>query len=170
MKKFDVKSQAVIMCGISGSGKTHHARQLVKDGFVRLSADALIWEKAGAGLVSLSYDQQMQVFKECRTEILGRLSNLLYSGEKVVVDATNCKRAIRDEIRYLCSQVNVKPVFVFCQAEKEELLHRLSQRKGTGPDDLLVSREQLFEYWEGFERPQDNEKDFIFLQSIPMTH
>ena len=170
MKKFDFPSQVVIMCGISGSGKTHYARQLEKEGFIRLSSDALIWEKAGAGLFSLSSDQQKKLFAESRTEILGRLSCLLRSGEKVVVDATNCKRAIRDEIRCLCAQANVKPKFIYCHAEKEELWHRLSQRNGTGPDDLFVSRDQLSEYWEGFERPQDDEKDFIYLNSIPMSH
>ena len=165
MKKFDFQNQAVIMCGISGSGKTHYARQLEKDGFVRLSADALIWEKAGAGLSDMSKDEQKSLFAECGAEILERLVDLLKSGQKVVVDATNCKRTTRDKIRSLCAQADVKPVFLYCHAEKDELWRRLSQRVGSGPDDLVVSREQLSEYWNGFEPPQNDEPDFIFLSS-----
>ena len=163
MKKFNPISQAVIMCGISGSGKTHYAKELEKEGYYRLSSDALIWEKAGTGLFNLSKEQQKLLFAECRVELLGNLASLLKSGEKVVVDATNCKRAVRDEIRYICAQANIKPIFVYCHAVKEELWRRLSQRKGNGPDDLMVSSEQLSEYWNGFEHPQNDEFDFIFL-------
>lgn len=163
MKKSDQPIQAVIMCGISGSGKTHYARKLEKDGYIRLSTDSIIWEKAGNDLLKLKEEQQRLLFAECRKELNNRLVNLLQSGKKVVVDATNCRRSTRDEIRKVCQRFNVNPQFVYCHAEKEELWLRLSQRKGSGPDDLLVSREQLSEYWKGFERPQANETDFIFL-------
>ena len=165
MKRFDPQSQVVIMCGISGSGKTQYAQELEKSGYVRLSSDALIWRKAGPDLFNLSNEQQRKLFAECRNEILGCFSSLLNSGEKVVVDATNCKRAIRDEIRNICAKAGVKPEFVYCYAEKEELWRRLSLRKGSGPDDLLVNKEQFEEYWKGFERPQDNENDFIFMDT-----
>lgn len=153
------------MCGISGSGKTHYAGQLEKNSYIRLSSDGLIWEKAGPSLFKLPIDQQKLLFDQCRSELFRRLTTLLESGKKVVVDATNCKRTIRDEIRHLCAQANVKPVFVYCHAEKDELWQRLSNRKGDGPDDLLVSSEQLADYCKGFETPQDDENDFIFLDT-----
>lgn len=163
MKKFDIDSQVVIMCGISGSGKTFYARQLEKEGYLRLSSDELIWEKVGKGLFDLSKDKQRLIFLESRKVILEKLTTILKSGQKVVMDATNCKREVRDEIRNLCAQVNKKPQFVYCRADKEQLWQRLSQRKGTGPDDLYVSKDQLSEYWEGFEHPQDDESDFIII-------
>ena len=165
MRKFDPQSQAVIMCGISGSGKTHYARQLEDTGYIRLSSDAIIWDKVGPGLFNMTNEQQKELFAESKEEILNRLTSLLKSGKKVVVDATNCRRIMRDTIRKICAEANVNPQFVYCHADKEELWHRLSQRKGMGPDDLLVSREQLSEYWNGFETPQEDEKDFIFLIS-----
>lgn len=164
MKRSDLQSEAVIMCGISGSGKTHYARRLEKEGYVRLSTDALIWEKKGADLFGLPAEEQKRLFAECRAEILGRLAALLESGEKVVVDATHCRRAVRDEIRGICRRADVRPVFVYCQADEEELWRRLSRRKGEGPDDLPVSRGQLAEYLKGFERPQEDETDFIFSE------
>ena len=151
------------MCGISGSGKTHYAQELEKTGYIRLSSDALIWEKAGPGLSNLPDYKQKQLFMESRREILCHLASLLKSGKRVVVDATNCKYSSRNEIRRICSEVDVKPQFIYCQADKEVLWQRLSQRKGSGPDDLIVSSEQLADYWEGFERPHGDENDFIFL-------
>ena len=166
MKKFDIKSQAVIMCGISGSGKTHYARQLEREGYVRISTDNLIWEKVGSGLYELSKEDQKELFKECNQEIRTQLVRLLQSGQKVVVDATHCKRSVRNEVRNICERVKVKPVFIFCSAEKEELWRRLSLRKGNGADELIVTKEQLYEYWNGFERPQKDESDFIYLNDI----
>ena len=162
MNKSDIQSQAIIMCGISGSGKTYFARQLEKEGFIRLSTDNLIWEKVGSLLYELSNEDQKELFKQCNQEIRSRLRTLLQSGQKVVLDATHCKRTVRDEVRNICKNLNINPLFLYCKADKEELWRRLSLRKGNNPDDLLVSKEQFSEYWNGFERPQEDETDFVF--------
>ncbi|MCH5237284.1 MAG: ATP-binding protein [Muribaculaceae bacterium] len=163
MKMSEIKNQVVLMCGISGSGKTHYARQLEKEGFIRLSTDSLIWEKVGAKVFNLSKEKQKGLFAECKEQIRNQLNTLLKSGQKVVVDATHCKRSVRDEVRNLCAGMGTDPVFVFCCADKKELWHRLSQRKGSGPDDLIVTEEQLNNYWQSFEPPQEDENDFLFL-------
>lgn len=163
MNTSDIQSRAVIMCGISGSGKTYHALQFAKQGYERLSVDALVWKKAGEGLDQLSSEEQKKLFQECRDRVQAQLIELLKSGKKVVVDATHCKRSVRDNIRRACAETGVKPIFAFCIADEEELWHRLSQRKGMGPDDLIVTREELSRYWRGFERPQSDETDFIYL-------
>lgn len=165
MKKFNIQSQVIFMCGISGSGKTHFALQLESQGFSRLSTDALIWEKIGDKLFSLPRDEQKRLFAECREEIYKKLVDHLNGGKKVVVDATHCKRSVRDDLRNLCAKNGVNPVFVYCYADKDELKRRLSQRKGSGPDDLIVREEDLHNYWLGFERPQNDESDFIFCKT-----
>ena len=164
MKKFDIHSQAVIMSGISGSGKTYIAKQLEEDGYLRISLDALIWEKVGSGLPSLSKNEQKQLFAECLTQIRDMIKVTLQSGKKFVLDSTNCKRKVRDDVRTLCAEAGVQPVFIYCSADKDELWRRLSKRKGNNPDDLIVTEEELSDYWNGFERPQEDETDFFFLK------
>ena len=163
MKKSDGLSRAVIMCGISGSGKTFNALRLLSEGYVRLSADALVWQRAGSSLFSLPKEDQQRLFEESREEVKRQLVELLRSGRKVVVDATHCRRSVRDDIRKVCAEAGVKPLFAFCSADKEELWRRLSQREGKGPDDLIVTREALEKYWQGFERPLPDETDFILM-------
>lgn len=165
MKKFDIQSPVVIMCGISGAGKTNYALQLEKEGFSRLSIDVLLWEKAGKGLFGLPKEEQRRLFAECREEVIDKLIHHLRSGKKVVLDATHCKRHVRDEIRKICGDLKINPVFLYCYADRETLWYRLSQRKGTGPDDLMVSEEEFNDYWHGFERPQDDERDFFFFKT-----
>lgn len=164
MKKFDFYGQVVIMCGISGSGKTHFAKTLEDKGYIRLSSDKLIWERIGPELFNLSPSEQKLLFDQCKKQLLEQFDALIKAGEKVVLDATHCRRDARNKLRILCSNSNVQPVFVYCEAEEEELWQRLSQRKGEGPDDLIVTREQLSEYWKGFQRPEEDETDFIFLK------
>lgn len=165
MKKFNNQNQVVIMCGISGAGKTKYALQLVEEGFSRLSTDVLIWEQVGDKLFELSKEEQKKLFVECREKVSNQLSSFLKAGTKVVVDATHCKRSVRDEIRKICTEMGVKPVFVYCFAEKEVLLQRLSQRQGKGPDDLIVTEEELNNYWIGFERPEEDESDIVFCKT-----
>ena len=168
MKNFDIQNQVVIMCGISGSGKTLYASQLEKHGYVRLSTDAIIWETVGKEIINLSKEEQKRLFSKSRVEAKKRFIELLKANKKVVFDSTHCKRSSRDEIRNICSEFKEVPLFVYCDAEKDELEHRLSQRKGMGPDDLIVTHEEFSEYWNGFERPQEDETDFIFLNDFSM--
>ena len=152
------------MCGISGSGKTFYAQKLEEnEGYIRLSTDKLIWDKVGERLYDLPDEEKHRLFALCRQEILDQLEALLKSGRKVVVDATHCKRKARDEMRDLCARAGVKPVFAYCDASREELWQRLSQRKGTGADDLIVTQKEFSQYWQGFERPQSDESDFILI-------
>ena len=165
MKKFDIRNRVVIMCGISGSGKTQFALRLVEEDYVRLSTDVLIWEKAGDRLSSLSKEEQKRLCAECREEIFTQLDLLVKTGSKIVIEATNCKRKDRDKIREICVKMGVNPVFVYCFADKEKLKQRLSQRKGSGPDDLIVTEEEFQNYWLGFERPMEDESDIIYHQT-----
>ena len=165
MEKFDIPNKVVIMCGISGAGKTQFALRLVEKGYIRLSTDVLIWEKAGDKLSSLSKEELKRLFAECREEVFQKFKALLKTGSKVVIDATNCKLIVRDNIRELCVKMGVSPVFIYCYADKEELKHRLSQRKGTGPDDLIVTEDEFQNYWLGFERPREDESDVIFYKT-----
>lgn len=166
MKKFDIDCQAVIMCGVSGSGKTHRARILEQKGFIRVSADSILWEKVGDNLYSLPKKEQKELFKDCRLRILKQFTELLNSGYKTVLDATNCKRSVRDEIRRICHKAGASHVFLYCEADEEKLWNRLKLRKGEGPDDLLVSREELSEYIKGFEYPQDDETDVLVIKLL----
>lgn len=166
MKKCDDRGRAVIMCGISGSGKTYHALRLEAEGYVRLSVDALVWDRVGKSLFELPGEKQKRLFDECKKEVRDKLVEHLKSGGKVVLDATNCRRSVRDDIRNLCEREGLKPLFVYCEADEEELWRRLSQRKGSGPDDLIVTRDELSRYYRGFERPHQDETDFTDIDNL----
>lgn len=156
-------SRVVLMCGISGSGKTVYARSLQQLGFVRLSADGIIWEKYGDSFASLPFSEQKPVFQSLDRVIADELARLLDAGNRVVVDSTMCKRFKRDNIRAVCARYGIEPQIVYLKASLDVLSQRLAARTGNGPDDQIVSSEQLQGFYANFEPPQPDE---IFLEII----
>lgn len=143
----------VVMCGISGSGKTRFARRLEERGFVRVSADVLLWERYGDDFPSLSPDVKKAAFIGVGRMIEEALVPLLEKGARVVVDSTMCKRAKRDAMKALCGRYGIKPEIVYMETAPQVLAERLARRSGDGPDDQLVTPEQLEMYCAGFEAP-----------------
>lgn len=151
------------MCGISGSGKTVLACQIEQLGYRRVSADNLIWQSFGNDFPAFDAERRGEIFRNTATEIETIVDNALSSGEKVVVDSTMCKRFKRDAIRNICCRHNAKPLFIHLDPPVETLSARLALRTGTGPDDQIITREELLSFLNNFQRPADDEPDFITL-------
>lgn len=139
---------AVMMCGVSGSGKTTMARRLEAEGWVRLSPDALTYD------TGLSYPEAM-----ART--LDRLRPLLDAGRRVVIDAAMCKRTGRDALRRICRDAGVRCGLIYLSAPREELLRRLTARAGSGPDDIIVPAADLDRFLQNFQPPEPDEPQLI---------
>lgn len=153
----------VIMCGVSGSGKTELARQIERFGYRRVSADNLIWKSYGDEFPTFDAERRGRIFRNTAAEIEATVDNALSAGEKIVVDSTMCKRRKRDAIRDICRQHGAKPLFIHLDPSVEILLARLAMRTGSGPDDQKVSQEELLSFLNNFQRPTDDESDFITL-------
>lgn len=164
MPRSDRRPRVVLMCGISGSGKTHHALRLESEGYVRVSVDAIVWRRYGPDFAALPSDELKRIFREGMAEAREETARLIDEGRDVVVDATMCKRAARDMMRRVCREHGVEPSVVCLRAPKELLWRRLSGRKGCDSDNLVVSREQLDLYCAGFEMPQPDEGDVTYME------
>ncbi len=157
--------QVVLMCGISGSGKTSYALGLEAKGYRRLSADEIAWSQHGHELQKMSLERQQAVFAQANDELLLQLERALIAGEKVVVDSTLCRREKRDVMRRLCREFGVEPLLIYMRATKEVLLRRLAQRKGLGANDQPVPPSRLESFCNGFEAPQADEAVIIIFQN-----
>lgn len=151
------KQRVVLMCGISGSGKTVYSRKLQNEGFVRLAADELAWENYGETLTQKTRDEKKKIFMLIFSELLISLEKKLSEGYNVVVDSTLCRRSKRDEMRAVCRKHGVEPELIYLSASKSLLKNRLAERKGDGANNQIVSASELDDFWMGFERPQPDE-------------
>lgn len=150
--------QLVVMCGISGSGKTRFARELKLAGYTRLSYDSAMWQRYGEAMATMPLSRQRPAFEAVAAETAETLRRLLCDGERVVLDSTMCRRSKRDEMRRLATESGVTMCLVWMDAPLDVLRERLSGRRGSGPDDLIVPEANLEMFYQNFERPAADEE------------
>lgn len=156
--------EVILLCGISGSGKTHYAKELEKQGYRRLSADEIAWAQHGRNLVTMPLERQRAVYMQANMELLVQLERALADRRNTVVDSTLCSRQKRDVMRNLCRQFGVEPKLIFLQADKALLRRRLDARKGLDANDQPVSMARLECFCAGFQPPEPDEHPEVIPQ------
>lgn len=144
----------ILMCGVSGSGKSYLARRLLTQlPALRLRSD--VARKALAGLAP-DADSESPVdgglYEPAQLDrvyvYLADLAiTLLKAGENVIVDATFITRARRQQFLELARQMEVKALILYRDSPVEVLRQRVLKRKAAGKDaseaTLAVLRQQL---------------------------
>ncbi len=136
MQLSDSLSRVVLMCGVSGSGKTFYARKLETEGYVRLSPDELVWRRYGREVSEMPPDRQRSLFADAQEEVAQKLLEHISLGHKVV----------------------------YMKASLPVLRGRLSLRRGTGADDQIVADDLLLTYFSNFQTPGPDESFFEMSQ------
>jgi aminoglycoside phosphotransferase family enzyme/predicted kinase len=158
----------VLMCGLSGSGKTWLARELALPlGAVHLRSD--IERKRLAGLTPsdrsnagveeglYSPESTRRVYehlRQCATDAL--------AGEYLtIVDATFGRRDARALFRHLAAQMGIRSCIVHCQASHEVLQARVLERLQREDDPSEANLEVLSWQEARFERPEMHEASAV---------
>lgn len=161
----DIAARVVLMCGVSGSGKTFFSRKLEKNGYVRISVDELMWELYGPISHSVPLEEQREMIAGAMRELKKLLAVHLEAGERVVVDATFCKRVKRENFVEFCRSKGAEPLFIYMKAGLPLLRDRMSRREGTGPNDQIVPSERLSLFFSNFESPGADENFITVAES-----
>ena len=154
-------ARVVIMCGVSGSGKTFFSRRLEQLGFRRISSDGIVWDKYGSDFTHFPPSRQKEIFMSAQHDLAEQMVSLIDAGDKVVVDSTMCRRSKRNHMRALCLSKGINPAIVYMSAPLHILQERLSNRKDTGPDDQRVDDDNLKQYYTNFETPSADENALV---------
>ncbi len=144
--------RVVFMCGPSGSGKTTYARPLEASGMVRLSFDALLWER---GVTTVP--PPPAVHAEVADELRNQLLTLVEEGRDVVCDFSFWSRSMRDSWRALLAPTGVVPETVYLATPRQTVLERVRTRQGGHADDAVLSLELAAAYVDHFEPPTPDE-------------
>ncbi|MGD0291581.1 MAG: AAA family ATPase [Candidatus Binataceae bacterium] len=138
------KPALVVVCGLSGTGKSTVSRMLqYRTGFEMLVSDRLRKRLAGvaetfdgdapygAGIYSAAFDRLTY------DTLLARADGHLLEGRGVIIDATFKRPEDRRAALATGFQIGVPVLFVECRADHGEVLRRLRERtsKGAGPSD-----------------------------------
>lgn len=151
-------SRVLLLCGISGSGKTTFALKMKQEGYEHLSLDRMMWERYGQCGTDYPVDKYPEYRDETERLLRARLIDIVSGGGKATVDFTLCKRAKRDDLRRFVTDAGVEPTLIYFEAPLEELKRRLHVRNlNPGPDSAIVTDEMVEMYYRGFQRPDDDE-------------
>jgi aminoglycoside phosphotransferase family enzyme/predicted kinase len=131
----------VVMCGLSGSGKTSLARRLAT-ALSALHVRSDVERKRLAGLAPLADSRSAPdagiYSREFTVRTYGRLAECarasLRGGESVIVDAASLRRGERRDLLQVASAAGAKAVIVHCEAPLEVLQRRVAERRAAGND------------------------------------
>ena len=166
----------VLMCGLSGSGKSYLAERLVVAlPALRLRSDVARKARAGLasaersgspideGLYSAENTEQIYAWLEDSAVALSQM------GERVILDATYLERTHRARLIDRAAELGVPVRVLYCQAPDEVLRARITQRKAQGSDaseaDLTVLDRQL----QRFQVPGADEPVILVDTALELT-
>jgi len=144
----------IVVCGLSGTGKTVLAEALcARTGFVHVNSDLVRKRLAGVPPLARSepaaYDAGLyspEMSARTYQTMLDEAAAHLAAGRGVVLDATFQLRAGRDSVRAIAAAAGVPFLVVECQCAEAEVARRLAARtqRGDSPSDAdwAVYREQ----------------------------
>ncbi len=156
-----------LLCGVTGSGKTVHAKRLETEGCVRLSVDELVEARHGRYDIDYPADEYLRVYDEAVIELDRRLVELLEAGRCVVLDHGLWERTNRDRYKRLVEAHGGRWRLVYFQAEPEFLRRRLAQRnRRNDANALTVTEEMLTDFLARFEAPS-GEGEVVLDQQPP---
>jgi uncharacterized protein len=127
----------IVVCGLSGSGKSTIARRLAdRLGFEWLRSDEVRKRLAGvapAERLSESYAAgaySSEFTEKTYSALLNEAAARLHGGAGVIVDATFGVPAYRAQALALAERAHVPALFVECVASHDEIVRRLTARAG----------------------------------------
>jgi predicted kinase len=152
-------SRVIFMCGPAGAGKSTYARGLESQGMVRLSFDVEMWRR-GISTVPLA----PEIREEIEGGLRARLLELVSAGTDVVLDFSFWSRRMRDDYRTLLEPTGVVPETIYLATDRETVLSRMRTRRGSDPDDYVLTEELVAQYLDHFEPPTPDEGPLTIIR------
>lgn len=157
----------LMMCGISGSGKTTFAMKLEKMGFNRLSIDEEIWANFGRFGIDYNASEYVQYQDEARKMVEKKLLNNLRQQQPTVLDLSFWCKSERDRVSNLIMQEGGHYQIIYLKVPEEVLKKRLKQRSKRFDANaaFTITEDVLNLYASGFEAPKNEGEIIIACES-----
>ncbi|MDX3590807.1 ATP-binding protein [Streptomyces sp. ID03-2B] len=158
---------AVLLVGITGSGKTTVAQALADHGYTRLSVDEEVHRLHGRYGVDYPEHTYFERQRPVVEAIQAQLVKELEAGKDVVLDHGLWRRTERDAWQHAAREAGGHPVLVYLPAHREELLRRLAERnQRKDANALTVTPEALDDFFARFDSPTEREEVIVFTGEL----
>ncbi|MEV0111131.1 ATP-binding protein [Nocardia sp. NPDC050799] len=164
------KPLAVLLCGITGSGKTVLATALAEHGLTRLSVDEEVHRRHGRYGIDYPeheyFDRETPVVDDIRNQVIQHLTD----GTSVVLDHGLWLRKDRDAWRTVIENAGRTTRLVYLPVDKTELLRHLTERnQREDANALTVTPEALDDFFARFDPPDPDEHAVVYTGGDPTT-
>ncbi|KND87618.1 hypothetical protein TOPH_07783 [Tolypocladium ophioglossoides CBS 100239] len=151
-----------------GAGKSTLSKAIISSlpSFVRLSVDALIYEKHGLYTIDYRADKYAQYQDEAKVRLSAELLRLLREKQRdIILDLSFWNKGYRDKFKGMVEQNGGQRVLVFLDAGKDVLRQRIAERRARrdalgerdesqdGDSAFNVDEETFERFCGGFEKP-----------------
>ncbi len=154
-----------LMCGVSGSGKSWLAAQLVAElPGIRIRSDIVRRQLAGLDRTQCSGSKlsggiyKPEISKTVYARLLELTEELVTAGENVIVDATFLSRTDRAAFESLAAMHDSRCCVVLCEAPPDVLRQRVIQRLTDGDDPSEATTAVVENQFNKFEEPGPGER------------
>ncbi|MFJ4919268.1 AAA family ATPase [Streptomyces sp. NPDC088725] len=153
---------AVLLAGLTGSGKTTLAQALAGRGFTRLSVDEEVHRLHGRYGVDYPEDTYFARERPALATIRRQFTANLEARHDVVLDHGLWRRTDRDAWKEAARTAGGLPVLVHLPTSRDELLRRLTERNlRADANALAVPPDALDDFFARFEPPGDDENAIV---------
>jgi predicted kinase len=119
-----------MLCGLPYSGKSTYAKELEKQGVVRLALDEEVFRLFGR-----EYENHDEKQSEARESLMRQLADYVEKGTSVALDFGFWKKKDRDETQRLIRELGGEPRLLYFKRSMDVLKERINNR------DLAVNHE-----------------------------
>lgn len=148
----------VLMCGLSGTGKTTVARELAANlGAIHLRSDVERKRLYGLHMTESSHADNIDIYTTAASErTFSRLEELatasVETGRCAVVDATFIGRRLRRRFTSLAERLKVPWTIVECTASEQAVRRRLEDRRGDASEAGIQQYLDQRRHFDAFDR------------------
>jgi predicted kinase len=156
------KPEVYMLCGLTGSGKSTRATELVRQGFVKLSLDESMRERHGRVGVDFPGEKYRELEEEVDRDLKQELIGLLATGQSVVLDYGFWQQSNRDHFKELIEKHGGVWQLLYFKADKATLLERLEQRNERDDANAVhITPAMLDSFIARFEEPRGEGEQVI---------
>jgi len=157
-----------LLVGLTGSGKTTYAQQLVeREDVIRLSVDELLAERHGRYGIDYPEPQHGELEAPIVAEVTERMVELARAGQSVVLDHGLWLKHEREAYKKLVTDAGGRWRLLYFQATREVLLARLAERNARAETDgatLLITPSALDDFFGRFDVPSGEGEEILVQQ------